>query len=240
MPRGLSSFRPLARPAALLCAPALGIALLAGCTSDDSDASPVAAAATSAAPTGPPPVQPGRPGEPNTTGSPTIAPDAWSTADVEFAGMMIPHHAQALEMSKLAPERAQNPKVKAMAARIEAEQGPEIEIFQAWLRDRGQEVPPADWTAHQHDHSGSGSGMDPATMPGMASAEQLSALRSAKGAAFDTMFLQLMIRHHQGALTMIDSWGDTPGEIRMNEMASEVGVTQQGEINRMNDLLAEL
>ncbi|NHC15767.1 DUF305 domain-containing protein [Motilibacter deserti] len=237
MPRGYPLRRSRALGAATLVAPLLGAALLTACTSDDDSSAPVAGAMTAPAESGPPAIQPGSPGEPNTTGSPTIAPDTWSTADVEFATMMIPHHAQALEMSQLAPDRAQSPKVKAMAARIEAEQEPEIELFQAYLEERGQEVPPADWRTHGHGHhSGSGE----LQMEGMATEEELEALKAAKGSAFDEMFLRMMIRHHQGALTMIDKWGDTPGEIRMNEMASEVGVTQQGEINRMNDLLAEL
>ncbi|NHC46587.1 DUF305 domain-containing protein [Motilibacter aurantiacus] len=217
----------------------LTVALLSGCTSDDGpEATAAQPTPAAAAPSGPPAIQPGRPGEPNTTGSPSIAPDTWSTADIEFASMMIPHHAQALEMSRLAPDRAQSPKVKAMAARIEAEQEPEIELFQAYLQERGQEVPPADWREHGHGHHSGGSGA--LQMAGMATEEELEALEAAEGTAFDKLFLQMMIRHHQGALTMIDEWGDTPGEVKMNEMASEVGVTQQGEINRMNDLLAEL
>src|SRR4051812_15957427 len=83
---------------AALTAAGLAAGLLAGCTSDGG----AAESAPTAVPTGPPAIQPGRPGEPNTTGSPSIVPEAWSTADVEFATDMIPHHAQALAMAALA------------------------------------------------------------------------------------------------------------------------------------------
>src|SRR4051812_40505758 len=214
--RRVRATRAVRSAVAALAATGLAAGVLAGCTSSGDTAD------TAAVATAPPAIQPGRPGERNTTGSPSIASETWSTADVEFAAKMIPHHAQALQMSALAPDHARSPKVKAMAARIEAEQKPEIELFKSWLRERGQEVPEADGGMAGHDHGSMD--MSAPDMPGMATPEQLAALAAADGTAFDRMFLTLMIRHHQGALTMADARAAGGMETRMGEMASEVSV----------------
>jgi uncharacterized protein (DUF305 family) len=209
----------------------LAAGLLSGCfgSSADSDTTPEAVT------TGPPQIQPGRPGEPNQTGFFTPPEDQWNEADAKLATDMIPHHRQALDMSSLAPERAQNAKVKAIAERIHAEQEPEIELLETWLRDRGYGVPATPGAdAHGHDDSAH------AGMPGMATPEEMDALAAASGEEFDRMFLELMIRHHQGALDMIGVWAGKGIEIRMDEIASEINVTQVGEIRRMEDIIAEL
>ena len=220
---------------------------LAACTSDEAEA-PARAAAS-----GPPPLQPGKPGEPNSTGAPTIAPDQFSDADVAFATDMIPHHAQALEMSALVPTRGADPRVRTFAARIQAEQEPEIRLLAAWLEERDQQVPVVEGVvgdadaATEHEehggHSGHGSAgadepaHDHAQMPGMASPEELAELGSLRGEAFDRRFLELMTRHHQGALTMVEQHTTGGLDVRLNEIASEVQVTQAAEIDRMQDLL---
>ncbi|BFO19435.1 hypothetical protein SHKM778_58230 [Streptomyces sp. KM77-8] len=104
--------------------------------------------------------------------------------------MMIEHHAQALVMTELAPDRAESKKIVKLAERIGAAQGPEIEAMKAWLKSHDKAERDE---GHAHDH---------ATMPGMATQAQLKQLSAADGAAFDQLFLTLMITHHQGAITM--------------------------------------
>jgi uncharacterized protein (DUF305 family) len=178
-----------------------------------------------------PVVQPGRPGEPSTTIAPGQSgqmenPGAWSQADVDFVTAMAPHHAQALEMAELAPDRAEDDRVRNLAERIAAEQGPEIEALQAWLVAHG--LPEADLRDHRHD-----------SMRGMATTEQMLALDAARGSEFDRLFLELMTAHHEGALQMAADAGDARNPLVV-EMAEDTAVKQSVEIDRMQDLLADL
>lgn len=177
---------------------------------------------------------PGAPGEeaavlaPGETGV-VQNPMAWGDEDVAFMTDMVGHHAQALEMAELAPERAQDPRVKALAGRIAAGQGPEIEVMQTWLRQNG--LPEADASGGHGDGHGS--------MPGMASEQDLTRLVAARGAEFDRLFLELMTRHHQGALVMADEADEAQNQIVL-EMIKDVVSTQGVEINRMQQVLADL
>lgn len=180
-------------------------------------------------------VQPGAPGE----DSATLGPDAraaeqgFAHDDVAFVQMMIPHHAQALTMSELAPARAQSPAVKAMARRILAAQRPEILTMAAWLRARGIDVPTSEDEAAEFDHGAHGH----ASMHGMLTAEQLDALRAARGADFDRLFLEGMIQHHQGAVDMSDAVLKAGEDVQVNELASEIATGQVAEIGRMQAIL---
>lgn len=145
-----------------------------------------------------------------------------NASDAMFALMMEPHHEQAIEMAALAPNRASSPTVKDLAAKIEAAQTPEIDKMSGWLDDWGTS---GDMSSMSH-------GMD-----GMMSAGDMKSLANSSGAAFDKLFLQMMIQHHSGAIKM------AKGELRGGKnaealaLASSIQVTQQAEIHQMRDLL---
>lgn len=168
----------------------------------------------------------------------------WTEADVHFMSAMIGHHAQAIEMSLLAPERVESPAVRTLAARIINAQQDEIATMQQWLRDRGQPVPePGSNAAHHahggHDHGGSGGGL----MPGMLSPAQMRQLEQARGAEFDRLFLTFMIQHHRGATQMVRQLFGTPGagqDETVFRFATDVNVDQETEIARMQRMLAEV
>ncbi|MFG2084768.1 MULTISPECIES: DUF305 domain-containing protein [unclassified Spirillospora] len=198
----------------------LAAGVLAGCSGEDG---PEAAPSRSV-------LVPGRPGEPNKTevaGPREAAPP--TAAEVTFVQMMIPHHAQALEMSALAPDRASDERVRSLASRIDAAQKVEIAAMRSWL----EKNPKAVLKAHGRNHGGHQAGM-----PGMATAEQMKQLRDARGAAFDKLYLTLMITHHQGALTMVKDVLGKGTDITIQEMARDVESTQLAEIGRMRGLLA--
>ncbi|MFF5160999.1 DUF305 domain-containing protein [Streptomyces sp. NPDC000348] len=185
----------------------------------------------SAAGSGPSVIAPGGPGEANRTLSAEearrqrVEDDSPNSADVSYARMMIQHHAQALEMTGLVPDRAGSSKIVKLAERIAAAQQPEIEAMKGWLKSHGRAERD---DGHGHDH---------ATMPGMATQAQLKQLRAADGTAFDQLFLTLMITHHQGAITMATDLKGQGNNIRMEEMADDVVAQQTSEINRMRDLM---
>ncbi|QIZ33988.1 DUF305 domain-containing protein [Saccharopolyspora sp. ASAGF58] len=207
----------------------LAVGALAGC-------------ATEQAP--PPVVLPGAPGDqPQVVAS--AAPERSTPVDVEadYVRMMIAHHQQAVEMTALSPERAQNPKVRALSNRIGGAQGPEIGAMRGWLATRGLSESEAHGGHGGHGghsgHSGHG-GHDHASMPGMAAPEQLEQLGNSRGADFDRLFLQLMIAHHEGALTMATDVLANGLDEQTHAMAQDVLVTQQDEIDTMRALQAEV
>lgn len=210
----------------------------AGCTSSEAAGSGQDTAGDKAKK--PSVVAPGKPGEQAATLSPEDAAkkagdDAPNSADVDYVRMMIEHHRQALTMTELAPDRVRSAKVQRLAERIKAAQGPEIEAMQGWLKQHGKQ--PQDNSDHEHGHDhGSGHGSGDAAMPGMATEAQLAALRKAKGAAFDELFLKLMITHHGGAVTMATDVLSDGRNILVSEMANDVIAQQTAEIERMRKL----
>ncbi|NIW24618.1 MAG: DUF305 domain-containing protein, partial [Gammaproteobacteria bacterium] len=180
-------------------------------------------------------IQPGAPGEPGRRITVEEATDLagiqFSAADVQFMQGMITHHAQALEMTVLVEERTTRDTMRLLAQRIALSQEDEITMMQDWLRSRNLEVP--DLAAH-HAH-------DAELMPGMASPEQMEALADAVGPAFDSLFLELMIEHHRGALTMVDSLLDQRGAAQdsvLYEFTADITADQSAEIERMDAMLA--
>jgi len=182
---------------------------------------------------GPPLIQPGAPGDASRVVRPEDvalagAPSA-TEADTRFMQRMIPHHAQALEMTALVAQRASGPAVRAMALRMQISQRDEIALIEQWLRGRG------------HAISGShGNGPATGLMPGMLTPEQMSALGGARGSRFDRLFLELMIQHHEGAITMVEELFGSSGAGQVSEIfqfASEVEADQRMEIDRMRRLL---
>lgn len=199
---------------------------LAGCTSDEP-----------AAEEGPPVVQLGAPGESGTTLSPEqveeIDEPTYTTADVAFVQGMIPHHQQALDLTALVADRAGDPDLAVMAERIEVSQVAEIEQMEEWLITRGEDVAGA--------HAGHSDGEH--AMPGMLAPQELARLERSSGARFDRLFLQLMIRHHEGAIVMVESLltqGEGGQESAVFQLASHVGSDQQVEIAAMKRQLTEL
>lgn len=183
-------------------------------------------------------LQPGRPGESASTLGPDDIPEdaEWNHADVAFMQMMIPHHAQALEMADLANERARSREVTSLARRIAGAQGPEIITMAAWLEQRNIDVPREGEDAEDFDHSEHGH----SGMTGMLTPEQMTALAEAKGRRFDRLFLEGMIDHHQGAVDMANEVGTTGSDLQVAEMAADVATGQAAEIRRMRELLRDL
>jgi uncharacterized protein (DUF305 family) len=189
---------------------------------------------------GPTVVQPGAPGEAGRTlaaGEATAAGQrGHSAADVRFMQGMIPHHAQALEMTALVPERTRREDVRLLARRIELSQKDEIALMQRWLAERGEEVPGLD---DHHGHHGAGE--DHAMMPGMLTAAEMRTLAGASDAEFDRLFLEFMIRHHEGALVMVEELfasGGAGEDGEIFQFAAHVDGDQRIEITRMRRMLA--
>ena len=173
--------------------------------------------------------------------APAQAP-RYSPADVEFMQGMIGHHAQALEMAALVPTRTTSEPIHLLAQRIAISQKDEIRLMQTWLKARGQAAPDPG-APHGHRHEGMHDGMPEMLMPGMLTPDQMAQLAAARDAEFDRLFLQLMIQHHEGALTMVRTLFDTQGaaqETPTFRYASEVDTDQRIEIERMRKLLATL
>ncbi|MDE2943215.1 MAG: DUF305 domain-containing protein [Gemmatimonadota bacterium] len=182
-------------------------------------------------------VQPGAPGE--ATRVLTVQEAAslehvtHTPADVRFMQGMIPHHAQALEMAALISERTDHEGLHLLGRRIEISQRDEIAWMTRWL-ERRSETAPMVGAGHAH---GLGEGQ---LMPGMLSREEMDALAAARGSEFDRLFLEGMIKHHQGALMMVAELFDSPGggqETEIFRFAADVDADQDMEILRMSDML---
>lgn len=145
-------------------------------------------------------------------------------ADVLFLQMMIPHHQQAVEMAKLAATRASMPQVKSLAAAIETAQGPQIETMTSCLTSWGATVPSADPTG----------GM---STPGMTSDADMKQLGTLSGTAFDKAFMQMMIKHHQGAVTMAATEQAQGQDPAAKNLAASIATSQTAQITQMQDLL---
>lgn len=195
-----------------------------GCTGDDRSAAAPRPSVSAAPPERV--IIPGRPGESATiTDSDNVkAPDGstYNMIDTAFVQMMIVHHTQAIEMSKLAPERAGDPGLRALAERIGAAQTPEVAFMRSWLQAR--RLPDSD---PAHDHS---------TMAGMQTPADMAALTGLRGADFDRKFVDMMTDHHRGAIAMAEDviLGGTDEQLR--EVAGEISIEQGSEIRRMEQL----
>ncbi|WP_155126531.1 DUF305 domain-containing protein [[Actinomadura] parvosata] len=187
--------------------------------------------------TGAPVIVPGSPGAPARTATPgeRVGPTPSPTvaADVRFAEGMIPHHRQALEMTSMVEARTTTASIRAFARQISAAQTPEIKAMTAWLAELGRSAP----AGHQHEQGEASYGM---ASYGMATEAELNALRAARGGAFDRLFLQLMIRHHEGAVKMAGEELAGGRDQRMRLMAKDVYSGQSIEIARMREVLKSL
>jgi uncharacterized protein (DUF305 family) len=179
-------------------------------------------------------VQPGAPGESSRVITAAAAADlshvSYTPADVRFMQGMIAHHAQAVDMIDLIDARTARDEIRMLGRRIAASQVDEITVMQDWLKSRSQPVP----DAHTHE------GHDAALMPGMLRREEMAQLAAARGADFDRLFLEGMIKHHAGALTMVEQLFSSPGggqEVEVFTFASDVDADQRIEIDRMAAML---
>jgi uncharacterized protein (DUF305 family) len=211
----------------LLAGAAGAVLALAGCTSDGEEPAPESDA---------PVVQLGAPGESNRTLSPEeideLEGPAHTDADVAFVQGMVPHHRQALEMTALVEDRTASKKIRLLAERIEVSQIDEVAQLENWLTERDEAVP--------GDHAHHGDGADHADlMPGMLTEAELATLRGAQGRRFDRLFLQLMIRHHEGAVIMVEDLlaGGGGQETEVFQLAGHIESDQLVEISRMKQML---
>lgn len=184
----------------------------------------------------PPIVQPGAPGQSSRVITRDKAVDVsrvqHTAADVRFMQGMIGHHAQAVEMTALLASRTTSDAMRTLARRIEVSQADEITMMQRWLEARGQEIP----GPHAHHMAGA------TLMPGMLTQAEMDRLAAATGDAFDRLFLEGMIKHHEGALVMVKELFATPGAGQESEIfafASDVDADQRMEIDRMRGMLKE-
>ena len=200
---------------------------------------PVKGVNTAAGVDSPPPpiVQPGAPGQASKVITADQASDLsqvqYVGADIKFMQGMIGHHAQALEMVELLKTRSASEDMKKLALRIELSQDDEIKMMQGWLQVRGQQVPNRN-AMHAHGAT---------LMPGMLTPDEMKQLADATGAEFDRLFLQGMIKHHGGALSMVANLLASPGAAQESEVfafVSDVEADQRMEIDRMGAMLAHI
>jgi uncharacterized protein (DUF305 family) len=166
------------------------------------------------------------------------APDnrPYDDADVLFATQMIPHHQQAVAMAELAPAHGASRPVQEVASQIAAEQVPEIAQLQGMLA--GWDQPAPSTAAPMSGMSGMNGGAAlTAAAPGMMTDAEMTRLESATGPAFDSAFLRMMIRHHQGALTMAKTELADGRDPDAMLMAQNISDAQQASIELMQRLL---
>ncbi|APU13418.1 MULTISPECIES: DUF305 domain-containing protein [Actinoalloteichus] len=225
---------------------------LTGCTADPQ-------AETASTGDGAPVIMPGAPGDEPRDASDADLADAGgqpaaNAADEHFVRMMIPHHEQAGELTALVPDRSDHEQLRSLASRISDAQGAEIGALEGWLDQQGDSDAAAHPTSDGHEGHGDGhggsadeaaDGVDPessdhADMPGMATEEEIAELAASDGTAFDRLFFELMIVHHEGAVTMAEEVLAEGADVLVVAMAQDVLVTQVDEIETMRRLLTEL
>jgi uncharacterized protein (DUF305 family) len=169
---------------------------------------------------------------------PDLVRQPYSASDVDFMAGMIPHHAQAVLIAGWAVSHGARPEVRVLCERMVVAQRDEIEFMRNWLRDRGEPVPAANATHHRMKMNGVEHDM---LMPGMLSAEELSQLDKARNAEWDRLFLTFMIRHHEGAIKMVDDLFSAYGALQDDDVfkfVSDLYADQSTEIEFMQKMLA--
>jgi uncharacterized protein (DUF305 family) len=217
------------RAFATLCG--LGLLLAASAATDFFGSTACAQQADAAAPIV---VQPGAPGKPSKRlpSSTTAKLPPRSQAEVEFMQGMIMHHAQAVEMTALIPSHTENKDLRSLGERISRSQSDEIRFMRRWLAARGESAAMPGMPGMD--------GHPMALMPGMLTPEQMEALRKAKSAEFDHLFLTGMIQHHNGALIMVKDLFDTAGagqDAEVFNFATDADNAQRAEIRLMQTML---
>jgi uncharacterized protein (DUF305 family) len=199
---------PIARLAALLVALATAL-LLTSCTSTASDGH----------------TDHERSDEPAISGEPA----GYNADDIAFATNMIPHHQQAVELAAMVPERSTNPELKALAQQISAAQQPEIQTMEVLLVQWNENP---DAQAGHGGHEGHGGAMQ-----GMVDDATMAKLKTLSGPEFETLWLESMISHHQGAIEMARAELANGANVDAKRLAQTMVDTQQAEIDQMNQML---
>ena len=172
-------------------------------------------------------------GSDHSGGSADSAGSAGSAADIAYAQQMIPHHAQAIVLADLAASKAASPEVKALAVQIKAAQDPEIQVMNTWLTAWGAE-PIGDMDGSDSGHAGHGMDMG----DGMMSEQDMAALAALDGAAFDQMWLTMVVAHHEGAIAMAQQILVTSANAEVRVLAQAVIDGQSAEIATIQKLLS--
>ncbi|MFC4605686.1 DUF305 domain-containing protein [Rhodococcus kronopolitis] len=215
------------KTATMIAAAAAAVALLAGCANDG---------------TGPEHTTEHQPAATSTAASastPADSASAHNAADVMWVQMMIPHHQQAVEMAEMVPDRSTNPELVALAAQIEAAQGPEIEQMTGWLKDWNAAATDSAMPGMDHSMPGTDSAMPGMDHGGMMTAEQMTQLDESTGAAFDQAWLEMMIEHHVGAVDSSQEILTDGQSAQVKELAQSIIDGQQAEITQMKAMLGQ-
>lgn len=185
----------------------------------------------------PPIVQPGAPGQPTRTltaeEAAALGRPGHVAADVRFMQGMIHHHGQALDMTDLLSSRTESEQMRLLALRIDISQTAEITMMEGWLRSRDEDAP-------RVREAGATPLTDEQLMPGMLTEREMAQLAAVTGEAFDRLFLELMIVHHEGALAMVERLFATPAagqEAEIFQYVNHVDADQIIEIGRMRTML---
>ncbi|MBW8705518.1 hypothetical protein MBT84_38530 [Streptomyces sp. MBT84] len=157
----------------------------------------------------------------------TATAGAYNDADVHFAQMMIPHHEQAVEMAKLADGYAADSEIKSIATKIEKAQDPEINTMTGWLQSWGKPTATGDMP-----------GMDMGD--GMMSDKDMQELKAMKGTEFDKMFAQMMIDHHNGAISMAKTEQKDGENADAVKLAGDIVTGQSAEVKQLQSILDRL
>ncbi len=176
---------------------------------------------------------------PEPVARPDLVRQPYSDADVDFMAGMIPHHAQAVLIAGWATSHGARPDIRVLCERMVVAQRDEIDSMRNWLRDRGQTVPDANSTHHRMKMNGVEHDM---LMPGMLTPEELARLDKARGPEWDRLFLMAMIKHHEGAIKMVDDLFMAHGALQDDDLfkfASDLYADQTTEIEFMKKMLAE-
>ncbi len=226
----MSATNPRIRGAARSATGVAAALALAGCGSSGSQESASTPSASSSAPSATATSTTATATE-STLSSPTTPASSsaadHNSADEMFSMMMVPHHAQAIEMADLVPSRTDNAELRSLATQIKDAQQPEIDQMTGWLKSWGLR-PMADMDEHM-GHMG---------MDGMMTAEEMTELEGLSGKEFDTMWLEMMIRHHEGAIEMAQNVLDTGDHEPTKALAEAIITGQQAEIDQMKQMLA--
>lgn len=177
--------------------------------------------------------QPRSPSSDSTYSSEAVAQNTANSADAEFVSMMIPHHYQALVMSRMAPTRSNDQQLLSLADRIDVEQGLEISMMQQWQGWHGLEVTNAEQAYHhmlQHPEM--------LEQMGMATPAELDDLNASSATAFDVLYLELMIEHHEGAMDMLVDVIINGNDATLEQWATDMLTTQYTQIQQMEQMLA--
>ncbi|MTE15370.1 DUF305 domain-containing protein [Nocardia aurantiaca] len=208
---------------AVIAATAATALIAAGCSGNDNDtAKTTSSSATTAVDHG---SMPGMDHGKTGTSAQAATRSDFNTADVAFLQMMYPHHAQAVEMAKLVPTRSQNQQLITLAEAVEQAQSPQMQQITTLLQSFGKPAPSADM-----GHEG---------MAGMMTKDQMAKLESLSGTDFDKMWMQMMVEHHRGAITMGNTELEQGANTESKALAQSIVTAQQKEIDQMNGMLSQ-